>query len=119
MKKRNNRLKPLPDFRNEAEERDFWRTHDSAEYLDWDNGREVSFPNLKPTCRSVSVRLPISMVENLKTLANSMDIPYQSLMKVFLSDSISASFSGTGAILPGRGRPKSRLAAGKNGAITG
>ena len=78
----------LPKFKNEDQERDFWAKHDSTAYVDWSNARRVAFPNLKPATRTISVRLPESLIANLKTLANAQDVPYQSLMKVFLSEKV-------------------------------
>lgn len=80
--------KHIPAFKTEAEERRFWQTHDSSEYVDWSEAKEVLMPNLRPTTRSVSIRLPVAMVEELKLLANKRDVPYQSLLKVFLSERI-------------------------------
>ena len=78
----------LPKFKNEDQERDFWAKHDSTVYVDWSNARRVAFPNLKPATRTISVRLPESLIANLKTLANAQDVLYQSLMKVFLSEKV-------------------------------
>jgi predicted DNA binding CopG/RHH family protein len=80
--------KEIPEFKSEAEEREFWHTHDSAEYVDWSEAEEVVFPNLKPSTRKISIRLPESMIEDLKLLANKRDVPYQSLLKIFLSERI-------------------------------
>lgn len=80
--------KNIPTFKNEAEERRFWQTHDSAEYVDWSEATEVIMPKLRPSTRSISIRLPEAMVEELKVLANKRDVPYQSLLKVFLSERI-------------------------------
>ena len=82
--------KHIPTFKNEAEERRFWQAHDSSEYVDWTGAEEVLMPRLKPSTRSISLRLPEAMVEELKLLANKRDVPYQSLLKVFLSDRIEA-----------------------------
>ena len=76
----------IPEFRGEAEEFEFWSKADSTEYVDWSQGQRVKFPNLKPTLRTISVRLPVAMVEDLKILANQRDVPYQSLLKVFLAE---------------------------------
>jgi predicted DNA binding CopG/RHH family protein len=84
--------KKMPKFKNEAEERLFWQKHDSSEYLDWSNAEEAILPKLKPSTRSISLRLPESMIEELKVLANKRDIPYQSLLKIFISEKISAEF---------------------------
>lgn len=81
-------LKKLPKFKGEAEEADFWSKHDATEYIDFSEGRRVIFPNLKPTLRTISIRLPESLIEHLKVLANKRDIPYQSLMKLFLAEKI-------------------------------
>lgn len=80
--------KNIPTFKNEAEERRFWQTHDSTEYVDWSEAAEVIMPKLRPSTRSISIRLPEAMVEELKVLANKRDVPYQSLLKVFLSERI-------------------------------
>jgi len=83
-------LKPIPEFLNEDEEREFWATHDSTEYVDWNRAERVIFPNLKPTTRTISMRMPESMLEELKLLANKRDVPYQSLIKMFLRERIDA-----------------------------
>lgn len=82
------KLKPIPKFRNIKQEAEFWDTHDTTEYLDWSKAVKVVFPNLKPSTESISIRLPSSLLANIKNLANKKDVPYQSLMKVFLSDRI-------------------------------
>lgn len=82
------KLKAIPKFKSEDEEREFWATHDSAEYIDWDKAEEVIFPNLKPTTKSISIRLPETLLARIKQLANSKDVPYQSLMKIFLAERI-------------------------------
>ena len=79
-------LKIIPRFKSEQEERKFWMVHDSTEYVDWSKAKRASFPNLKPTCRSISLRLPLSMLDRLRVLANKRDVPYQSLLKTFLAD---------------------------------
>lgn len=81
-------MKKIPKFKSEKAERAFWASHDSAEYVDWGKGKKTTFPNLKPSLRSISLRLPESMLEELRLLANKKDVPYQSLMKVFLSERI-------------------------------
>ncbi len=80
--------KKIPAFKSEAEERLFWQQHDSSEYLDWSEAEEVVFSKLKPTTKTISIRLPESMIEELKLLANKRDVPYQSLLKIFLSERI-------------------------------
>jgi predicted DNA binding CopG/RHH family protein len=78
--------KQIPRFRSEEEERNFWAKHDSTEFIDWRNAQRRRFPNLKPSLRTISIRLPVSMIEDLKVLANKRDVPYQSLLKVFLAE---------------------------------
>jgi predicted DNA binding CopG/RHH family protein len=78
--------KPVPSFRSEEEEREFWHSHDSMDYVDWSKAERVVFPNLKPTARTISLRLPETMIGNLKLLANKRDVPYQSLLKAFPAD---------------------------------
>ena len=80
--------KKIPNFKNEAEEFEFWSTHDVTEYFDWSKAERTIFPNLKPSTTTISVRLPDIMIENLKFLANREDIPYQSLLKRFLAEMI-------------------------------
>ena len=80
--------KGVPRFKTEDEERDYWASHDSTEHIDWSSARRVIFPNLKPSLKTISVRLPQSMIDQLKVLANRRDVPYQSLMKVFLAERI-------------------------------
>lgn len=80
--------KRIPEFRNEDEEQEFWKTHDSTEYLDWTEAERVVFPNLKPSTKTISLRLPESMLAELRQLANKRDIPYQSLIKTFLRERI-------------------------------
>lgn len=80
--------KQLPKFTGEDQERDFWATHDSTAYLDWNKAKRVTLPNLKPSLKTISIRLPASMIEDLKGLANQRDVPYQSLLKVFLAERI-------------------------------
>ena len=79
-------MKKTPKFRNEAEERRFWQTHDSTEYVDWSDAEAVVLPELKPSTKSISLRLPESMLEQLKLLAHKQDVPYQSLVKMFLAE---------------------------------
>lgn len=84
------RPKPLPTFANEAEERAFWETHDSADYVDWDRASPARFPNLRPSTISISLRLPVSLLERIKLAAHKRDVPYQSLIKVWLSEKLDA-----------------------------
>jgi predicted DNA binding CopG/RHH family protein len=80
--------KSIPKFKTEAEERLFWQNTDSAEYVDWSDAEDVILPKLKPSTKTISIRLPESMLEELKILANKRDIPYKSLLKIFLSERI-------------------------------
>lgn len=82
------KLKPIPKFRSEDEEREFWRTHDTTEYLDWSTARRVQFPNLKPSTKSISLRLPVSLLDRIKVEANKRDVPYQSLIKTWLAEKV-------------------------------
>src|SRR5580692_2801103 len=86
--------KPIPKFKNEAEEFEFWSSTgpgaDSTKYIDWSQAKRVKFPNLRPSLRTISVRLPLAMIEDLKILANKRDVPYQSLLKVFLAERLEA-----------------------------
>jgi predicted DNA binding CopG/RHH family protein len=81
-------MKDIPKFKNEDEEREFWTEHDSTEFVDWSKAKRGVFPNLKPSTKTISLRLPESMLEELKLLANKNDVPYQSLLKMFLSERI-------------------------------
>jgi predicted DNA binding CopG/RHH family protein len=78
--------KPVPKFRSEDDERNFWARHDSTRFIDWQAAQRRRFPNLKPSLRTISLRLPVAMIEDLKVLANKRDVPYQSLLKVFLAE---------------------------------
>ncbi|GFP18769.1 hypothetical protein HKBW3S03_00274 [Candidatus Hakubella thermalkaliphila] len=81
-------IRKVPRFENEDQERDFWASHDSTDFVDWRQVEQVKLPNLRPTTRTISIRLPESMIERLKVLANKRDIPYQSLLKMFVADKI-------------------------------
>lgn len=89
--------KKIPKFRNEDEEREFWATHDSTEYVQWNAGKKVVLSNLKPSIKTISLRLPESMLEELKLLANKRDVPYQSLLKIFLAERIEEELNATKA----------------------
>ena len=82
--------KPIPSFRNEEAERAFWETHDTTDYVDWSQGRITRFPNLKPSTTTISLRLPAPLLADLKALANKRDVPYQSLLKVFVAERIAS-----------------------------
>jgi predicted DNA binding CopG/RHH family protein len=78
----------IPEFKSEQEEREFWATHDSSEFIDWSKGKRAAFPNLKPSLKTISIRIPESVLEGYKVLANKQDVPYQSLMKLALSEGL-------------------------------
>jgi predicted DNA binding CopG/RHH family protein len=77
----NKKLKSIPKFRSEAEERRFWETHDSSDFIDWTKAQRLRFPNLKPSTTAISLRLPVTLLERIKVAANKRDVPYQSLIK--------------------------------------
>ncbi len=81
-------LKTIPNFKNDDEERAFWATHDSTEYVDWSKAEKAVFPNLKPSTESISLRLPSYLLARIKQMANKKDVPYQSLMKIFLAEKV-------------------------------
>jgi predicted DNA binding CopG/RHH family protein len=80
--------KKMPTFANEDAEREFWDQHDSSEYIDWSQAKRATFPHLKPSTETISLRLPKSLLDELKLLANKRDVPYQSLLKTFLAERI-------------------------------
>ena len=80
------KLKRAPNFKSESEEREFWETHDTTEYFDSGKMVRARFPNLKPSTQSISLRLPLSLLEAIRIEANKRDVPYQSLIKVWLSE---------------------------------
>jgi predicted DNA binding CopG/RHH family protein len=86
------KLQEVPKFKSEKEELEFWSTHDSADYLDYSKTKKALFSNLKPSTRTISIRLPESLIEHLKVLANKRDIPYQSLLKMFLIEKVEEEF---------------------------
>jgi predicted DNA binding CopG/RHH family protein len=86
------RKKPVPRFRVEDKERQFWAVTDSADYVDWHQARRVSFPKLRPSTRTISLRLPEGLLADLKVLANKQDVPYQSLLKIYLAERIRQEF---------------------------
>lgn len=109
------KVKPVPVFRSETEEREFWETHDTADYVEWSRGRITSFPNLKPSTETISLRLPASLLAELKILANKRDVPYQSLLKVFLAERVAAEWARQMGTMPNKplqrmGRSTSRAA---------
>jgi predicted DNA binding CopG/RHH family protein len=82
------KLGSVPAFKNEAEERRFWETHDSADYLDWSKAERIRLPKLKPTTTAISLRLPLPLLERIKVAANKRDVPYQSLIKTWLAEKV-------------------------------
>ncbi|MDA1315381.1 MAG: BrnA antitoxin family protein [Acidobacteria bacterium] len=82
----NTTKKKVPPFPSKKDEQEFWAKHDSTEFVDWQSAQKRRLPNLKPSLRTISLRLPVSMIEDLKVLANKRDVPYQSLFKVFLAE---------------------------------
>lgn len=81
-------LKAIPNFENETEEQLFWETHDSTDYVDWKHAQRVVLPNLKPTTKTISLRIPQHLLDSIKAAANSRDVPYQSLIKVWLQEKL-------------------------------
>ena len=88
------KLKKLPKFKSEEREIEFWATQDSTEYVDYSKAKRIVFSNLKPSTKTISVRLPESLIEHLKVLANKRDVPYQSLLKMFLSEKVAEELHG-------------------------
>ena len=84
------RAEPMPTFEREAEERRFWETHDSAGQVDWSQAERVRLPNLRPSTTSISLRLPVSLLERIKMAAHKRDVPYQSLIKTWLAEKLEA-----------------------------
>lgn len=93
MDKNKVKLKPIPHFKNEDEEAEFWSVHDTTEYFDYSKRVNLNFPNLKPSTQSITVRLPKPLLLNLKLLANEQDVPYQSLLKTFLDEKVKEKFA--------------------------
>ncbi len=86
--------KRIPKFKNEEEERAFWARRDSVEYVDWEKAKRVTLSHLKPSTKTISVRLPESLLEALKLIANKRDVPYQSLLKIFLAERVKEEMRG-------------------------
>ena len=89
-KRATTKRRPIPRFASEEAERAFWATHDSTEYVAWDRARTVRLPALKPSTETISLRLPADLLAELKVLANQRDVPYQSLLKVYLSERVAS-----------------------------
>ena len=88
MKKKTKKINSFPSFKNEDEEREFWATHSVTDYFDMSKFVRIKLPNLKPTTKAISLRLPLFLLDDLKILAHKRDVPYQSLLKTFLSERI-------------------------------
>ena len=86
------KLKTIPRFDNEDQEREFWASHDSSDFVDWSQAKRFRAPNLRPSTRTISLRLPEILLESLKELAHRRDVPYQSLLKIFLAERIDQEF---------------------------
>ena len=86
--------KKIPRFRNEDSERQFWSENDSTDHIDWSRAERITLSNLKPSTKTISVRLPESLLEALKLLANKRDVPYQSLLKIFLAERVAKELGG-------------------------
>src|ERR1700682_3461313 len=105
--------KAIPTFRSEVEERHFWETHDTGPFVDWSQARVAVFPNLKPSTETISLRLPAALLAELKALANKRDVPYQSLLKVFLAERVDRETHNVNALSarspePRKGRRRAR-----------
>lgn len=85
------KLKATPKFKTEVEEKDFWEKHDSSDYMDWKQAQSVLMPNLKPSTKTISLRLPEGLLDSIKIEANKLDMPYQSLIKAWLADDVKQS----------------------------
>jgi predicted DNA binding CopG/RHH family protein len=96
MAKSKQHQKAIPTFTSEAEERRFWETHDTTPYVDWSTARPARFPNLKPSTETISLRLPAGLLADLKALANKQDVPYQSLLKVYLAERVAREWRSSG-----------------------
>ncbi len=88
MRGQKKKVRQLPEFKSEDKERDFWKRADTSEYFNWDSAENVLFPNLKYSTESISIRLPSSLLNKIKALANSRDVPYQSFIKMILAEKV-------------------------------
>ena len=86
------KFKTIPKFKSEDKERQFWATHDSTEYIDWSKAKKVVFPNLKLSTKTITIRVTESLLNNLKRIANKKDVPYQSLVKIYLDEKVKEEF---------------------------
>ena len=90
------KLKKIPVFNSEEEEREFWAENDTSEFVDWGKAKKVKFPNLKPSTKTISLRLPEHILDDLKMMARKRDVPYQSLIKIFLKDRLDEELKHSG-----------------------
>lgn len=88
------KLKKVPEFKSEKDEREFWEAHDSSDYLNWSEAESLSLPNLKPSTKTISLRLPEGLLDSIKVEANKRDMPYQSLIKAWLAEDVKESQQG-------------------------
>ena len=86
------KLKKIPKFQNEEQEKKFWKKSDSTDYINWKDAKKATFANLKPSTKTISLRLPESMLDEIKALANKRDVPYQSLIKIMLKERIDSEY---------------------------
>lgn len=114
LKSRQTTLKPIPKFQNEDEEFEFWSTHDATDYFDLSKAVRVNFPNLKFSTKPITLRLPLSLLDDLKMAANRRDVPYQSLMKVWLAEKLQEEQARKSYLsVKGVGERKTRYLAGR------
>ncbi len=92
---RSKKLKKIPKFKNQSEEAKFWDKNDSVDFINWDNAQFSIFPNLKPSTKTISIRLPEPLLDSVKELANKRDVPYQSYIKMILSDRVQKELIGS------------------------
>lgn len=103
----------VPTFGSEAEERRFWETHDTSAFVDWNKARVAVFPNLKPSTETISLRLPAALLAELKALANKRDVPYQSLLKVYLAERVAHETHGINVVSARKSRRGGRAGANR------
>jgi predicted DNA binding CopG/RHH family protein len=95
MKMRTKKYKKIPEFKSQSSEAKFWNKNDTTDYIDWDNAKLAIFPNLKPSTKTISIRLPEPLLDSLKELSNKRDVPYQSYIKMILSDRVQKELIGS------------------------
>ncbi len=109
--RRTKKVKAIPDFQSEAEEREFWEMHDTTEYVNWSQARDAIFPDLRPSTETISLRVPAGLLAELKVLANKRDVPYRSLMKVFLVECVVRELAMNTEQTPSKGLHRTALRA--------